>query len=340
MTGDYTVIYRCHPIRRSSFLCITGLVASAALAPAFAVAAPPVIESVTFSGKGCNASNVTHRLNTATCDFEMRFDELFAASANGAAGVDDSDCAVEVTVVPPPGFRLGIGGATLEGVARTKGNGAVTVDHDYSIEREDGEFARFSDLFQADASFAGTDVKGFTQSFGAAPSATEPSQIPDFWQGGCGARTRVRGNLRLEASGDPSRGDEGEVFADRTRSGGMLAWNWMLVPCEPDGGQPADDPVAALQGSWKFDYAAPNGRRVEGRMTVAGAVGRYRPAGSPWEGALSDLRSEGRDVKATWKAPGASGWVRFTPSSDGASFLGEWGYAGAAATGSWNGQKE
>jgi Domain of unknown function (DUF4360) len=302
--------------------------------PSFA-ASKVEVKSVKVTGPNCSA-NDTQTLLNADGDFEVRFADLFASTG----GSESKECALEVRVQPPVGFALAINGASLEGAARAQ-NGEARITNEYSIESSPNVFSTNKDTWSTDndEKYNSPNVIGFEQNFG--PHASEPTGIPDSWKGECGALTRVQGKINLNVTAES--GGSAEIYADRSlvnSNQNLLKWDWELVPCKSTNDPDPSEILNLLKGKWQFQYQAANGRTVQGNLMITGDKGTYRALGASWTGQLADLHPEAESVKGTWQALDQSGWLEFRPAADGKSFVGEWGYTNAAASGFWNGQRE
>jgi hypothetical protein len=312
---------------------------------ALANPAKPKILSVLPKGSGCLPKDVTWGL-TPEGNFNatfLNFQAIFEGESH------KSECALEVKVLPPPGYQLAITGARLEGAYFNSPGGVLEAKHSYTIHHgpldpKDPSTVGVSSLngtWNNHPGESSPEIQNWNLEF--TPGFEDVSDIPENWKGACGGETMVEGTSTLLAQSDNSGSDlsQAEIYLDRTTDGtkGRLLWNWTLIPCKEVPG-PVDSGL--WNGNWNFSYQAPNGRLVSGKMQLGETQGSYRPRGAGWSGELNHLKFSQKRLKGTWKGNGSEGLFDFQLAFDGKSFDGSYWHVdqnGKTTQGHWKGHR-
>jgi len=92
-------------------------------------------------------------------------------------------------------------------------------------------------------------------------------------------------------------------------------------------------------GEWDSEYTTASGESVFAPLSLTRKTGAYfNDSGS---GSLLEIKYQGNLATGRWKYGPSSGWFRFTFSSDGQEFSGNWGSgaAGSPSAGAWTGTR-
>jgi hypothetical protein len=318
-------------------LAKVGLLAGLATAPTWAEDAPrPTVGILQSSGEGCPTGTAFATLGR-TPDGRWNYDIVFSSFQAVTSWVTPRRsvaCEVAVDVTPPPGYRLRVARALVQGTHLTEGDASTLLDGHYTWQMPSGAWT-------PDMRFSVEPARGAWGHAGAS-RVSRVEHIPstvgnwgatfddtsDDWSpcaDGGAATVRLMGRMTLEATRGRS-GVDAEIALQRSAVG--LGWSWVFERC----GGNAD----LFSGTWSSTYVTAGGQQVQATIHVQGDHGTYRAFG--WTGQLFDIRIQGNHVHGRWSALGQDGWFEFEVQRE--SFSGEWGFRGASVpSGRWWGTR-
>jgi hypothetical protein len=310
---------------------------------------PPMVEGLDVQGSGCpDPSGVTASLTDkgdGQFVYGLVLADLDAATVLPGTDIVVEDCAVNVRVTPPHGYKLRISAVMLQG--RHDAPAHVTtakVTSRYSMSFDDGDSTPEMQVkIQTNKPLHEQDMDGngdgngmrVVRADGIGTSLgnwTVAVETRDMHWSPCGETITLDGVLTALASSENGTTDAEQVVqrSDVTASQG-LAWGWQLERCDAH-----DD--FGFEGRWSSRYKALGGQMVHARVDIHGDSGTYTT--SSFVGHLHDLETIDGALHGRWSALGSEGWIRFTLDHDGRGFRGVYGLGhDEHSTWSWSGQR-